>query len=64
MATDSSQFVHRPNHDGTFDSICVRCFVTVATKFNEGDLEPSELNHDCDPKLLEWYRRVRQRSDS
>lgn len=59
MAAGSSKFVHRPNHDGTFDSICPRCFVTIATRFDETDLESNERDHECDPKLLDWYHNLK-----
>jgi hypothetical protein len=29
MADHLSPYLHRANRDGTFDSICIRCFVTV-----------------------------------
>ena len=40
-------FPHRHNADGTFDSICASCFVTVATEDNERDLLDWERNHVC-----------------
>jgi hypothetical protein len=41
-------FPHRCNHNGTFDSICIECFQTVATEIEEADLTPHESVHICD----------------
>ena len=46
------QFVHRFNEDGTIDSICRDCFMTVATALSESALEHEERKHNCDPALL------------
>ena len=44
------EFSHRFNTaDGTVDSICHRCFQTVATASREDDLEIPEERHTCDP---------------
>lgn len=40
-------FVHRHNDDGTVDSICRRCFMTVATEVSESELIRDEHDHDC-----------------
>jgi len=42
-------FTHRSNPDGTIDSICRSCFITVARAFWEADLERDEHCHVCDP---------------
>jgi len=39
------EFVHRTNPDGTFDSVCLKCFVTVATTGQEAGLENAERDH-------------------
>ena len=51
---DFKRFPHSTNRDGTIDSICPRCFMTVATSRNEADLDRMELLHECqsDP----WHR--------
>ena len=54
----ASQFAHRINDDGTVDSICRDCFVTVATESSESDLERDERDHSCDPALIEHYKKV------
>lgn len=41
------RFKHRSNRDGSFDSICLRCFYTVDTADNEASLSPLETTHDC-----------------
>lgn len=48
-------FAHRHNRNGTIDSICKNCFVTVATSNWEFALEPKELAHICDQAALEKY---------
>ena len=49
------EFVHRFTPDGTVDSICPRCFVTVAFATKEADLVPKEEQHVCDPFLVAHY---------
>jgi hypothetical protein len=44
-------FPHRLNRNGTFDSICPKCFVTIANAIHEVDLERFEC-HVCDPTLI------------
>jgi hypothetical protein len=48
------QFPHRHNNDGTYDSICDTCFVTVARVKTEADLIQFESRHVCDPVNLYW----------
>jgi hypothetical protein len=40
-------FPHRRNPDGTFDSICIQCFATVATGSVEAELKAAESAHAC-----------------
>jgi hypothetical protein len=57
------EFVHRPNPDGTTDSVCRKCFVTVASAVWEADLDPVEQLHVCDAfrlKCLEEMARNRR----
>jgi len=44
---DSWTFPHRFNSDGTIDSICPGCLITVATTDYEADLAASERLHVC-----------------
>jgi len=63
MAQGSTlRFVHRPNKDGTIDSICRDCYVTVATARRELELWRAECDHVCDPALLEYYEESSDRS--
>ena len=52
------QFLHRINNDGTIDSICRECFITVATARFGSALAREEQRHSCDPSLLERYKKV------
>jgi hypothetical protein len=54
-------FVHRGNHDGTIESICRHCYVTVGTALWEADLDQAEENHACDPDQLARWRRIASR---
>jgi hypothetical protein len=40
-------FPHRKNFNGSFDSICRKCLVTIATSLNETDLLEAEAAHVC-----------------
>jgi len=54
----SWQFVHRNNESRkTWDSICTRCFRTVATERLEADLANDEATHTCRAGDLERLRR-------
>jgi hypothetical protein len=44
-----SHYTHRPNSDGSFDSICHGCFATVASVINESELAQHEHTHVCNP---------------
>ena len=56
-STSSASFAHR-FVDNRVDSICPRCFVTVATMETEVELEPFELEHNCDPLLLKRFTQI------
>ena len=45
-------FPHRFNEDGSFDSICAECHITVATARSEAALSNYERSHMCDPVRL------------
>jgi hypothetical protein len=58
MNHHSGQFyVHRPNRDGSYDSICTRCYATVASARNETELSMHETTHICIP---DWPYRAFQ----
>ena len=42
-------FPHRRNKDESFDSICLKCFATVARANSESELEQYDKLHVCDP---------------
>jgi hypothetical protein len=43
-------FARRRNKDLSIDSICTKCFLTIATVRGEsGDLASQEQHHICDP---------------
>ena len=48
----SRKFAHRSNSDGTAESICIRCFQTVAKVSDETDMPKLEQKHICDPNIL------------
>jgi hypothetical protein len=45
-------FPHRHNKDGTVDSICSECLLTVATVRVERELTQHEEAHECNPLRL------------
>jgi hypothetical protein len=53
-----AHFMHRENLNGTTDSICCTCFVTVATARNEFELAEPERGHVCDPVLLKHWKEM------
>lgn len=44
-----SFYVHRANKDGSYDSICVVCYATVASVRDEAELIAHEHTHVCIP---------------
>jgi hypothetical protein len=49
------KYPHRTNPDGTIDSICPRCFMTIGTSFSESELEHIEAQHICDAERFEYF---------
>jgi hypothetical protein len=45
-------FVRRVNEDSTIDSICTKCFQTVASGEDVFDLSRAEQAHTCEPLWL------------
>lgn len=43
----STAFAHRTNVNGSFDSICLLCFQTIATALTENELVKIEGRHSC-----------------
>jgi hypothetical protein len=56
MTQPISKFVYLLNEDGTVDSICRRCFVTIATAHRKSDLEREESNHVCETYGLKRFQ--------
>jgi hypothetical protein len=50
-----TDFSHRMNGNGTTDSICSHCFMTVATSTWEADLERAEAAHQCNQARLSFF---------
>jgi hypothetical protein len=47
MSAERPRFFHRSKEDGTFDSICMKCFRTVDTAKRDADLADKEQTHVC-----------------
>jgi hypothetical protein len=47
MSSEREQFPHRQNSNGTYDSICPKCFRTIDTRYVECDLAAEERVHIC-----------------
>lgn len=58
------RFIHCDNHDGTFRSVCMDCFVTVSSKPREEDLIEPEQKHICEPWMLETPRHGEKKAQS
>ena len=43
----NSEYEHRQNADGTFDSICLSCYLTVSSAPSERELAAGEAKHSC-----------------
>jgi hypothetical protein len=55
MANQVAEGFHRRrNKDGTFDSICLRCFLTAASAPEESELSSLERRHVCDAAWQEF----------
>jgi hypothetical protein len=54
-------FPHRQNRDGSFDSICLQCFATVANAMDVAELGSYEKEHVCKDTLLANRSLSRQR---
>jgi squalene cyclase len=54
-----TEFRHRHNLDGRWDSICLSCYFTTAMTATELELLPSEQQHVCDLVAWKYVRRVK-----
>jgi len=59
MASTLRTFPHRHNRDGSFDSICLKCFATVANTATEIELTALDKTHACDRAMLSDRRLFR-----
>jgi hypothetical protein len=48
----SQIYPHRKNKDGSYDSICLTCFLTVSHAQSETELKKQEEAHVCAASLL------------
>jgi hypothetical protein len=53
-----SAFYHRKNDTESFDSICGKCFQTIATRQTEEELKQAEEIHVCQPDSIEQLLRA------
>jgi hypothetical protein len=53
-------FYHRPNADGTEDSICPYCYTVIASSPNGADLDTAEAGHLCWQKFGETRDQYEQ----
>lgn len=53
-----AKYAHRYNRDGTTDSICKECFMTVAKAIWEADLERAERVHQCESRAVAHFRKM------
>ena len=58
-------FARRLNKDSSIDSICTKCFQTIATLACEDDLAEPEQKHICDPlgEFCSWGAYSPNRAD-
>jgi hypothetical protein len=54
VSQSTSRFPHRHNRDGSYDSICISCYATVASVQNEADLAQLEQDHVCNMVFLDY----------
>ena len=53
MVDSPTLYPHRRNDDGSFDSICPKCFLTVARSAAEETLAGNESAHVCASSFLQ-----------
>lgn len=63
MATTlhTGRFTRRYNQDGTIDSLCRDCFVTIDKVQSESEIDREENRHVCDPQALALFQCEEQR---
>ena len=61
MRVERKLFPHRQNRDGSYDSICPRCYRTISNRMTEAELARDEFRHICDDWHLD-HAHVPERS--
>jgi hypothetical protein len=57
--TSFISFARKRKQDSTFDSVCTRCYETVATGKNEANVAEAEQAHFCEPaERIDIHRLV------
>lgn len=56
MSPLNPTFLRHVNTNGTIDSVCRTCFVTVASASKELELEEPERTHVCDPQVVKHWK--------
>jgi hypothetical protein len=60
MEKSSNGFRHRLSADGSYDSICIRCFRTVARQEKLPELTTEEKAHVCNSSDLNFAKVAKQ----
>jgi hypothetical protein len=60
MSALTKWYPHRPNEDGTYDSICPTCTRTVAREMSEANLVEAETLHKCPGLSPSLAKRIEQ----
>jgi hypothetical protein len=47
-----AKFIHRSRVDGSVESICLRCYQTVAASVEQSDRDTQEATHNCEGMRL------------
>jgi len=58
MNLNDSKYTHRKLADGSYNSICLKCFRTVGTSANEVALAENEARHICSPDV--WFPQLKR----
>jgi hypothetical protein len=56
LCLDRPYYGHRANADGTLESICPHCFVTIGKSVWEAELERMESLHSCAPDSIHHFK--------
>jgi hypothetical protein len=60
MERSANGYPRRRHADGTYDSICPRCFVTVARQMTGAELDSEEQHHICSGMDLTVVRAAKE----